>query len=46
MQHGQDEARLKQLKQTGHWIKDQTHHLKLHSRGQHFGKRWSGSTVT
>ena len=38
MQHGQDETRLKQLKQTGHWIKDQTHHLKLHSRGQHFEK--------
>ncbi len=36
MQHGQDEARLKQFKRTGHWIKDQTRHLRHHSRGQHF----------
>ena len=38
MQHGQGEARLKQFKRTGYWIKDQTRHLKHHSRGQHFEK--------
>jgi len=36
MQHGQDEACLKQFKRTGHWIKDQTRHLRHYSRGQHF----------
>ena len=38
MQHGQDEAHLKQLKRTGYWIKDQTHQLKHYSRGQYFEK--------
>ena len=44
MQHDQDEAHLMliQLKQTGHWIKKQTQHLRSQSRGQHFDKalRW------
>ncbi|KAL0039257.1 hypothetical protein WJX79_000394 [Trebouxia sp. C0005] len=31
-QHGQDEAQLKLLKQTGYWIKDQTLLLMHHSR--------------
>ena len=40
MQHDQDEAHLMfiKLKQTGHWIKKQTHHLRSQSRGQHFDK--------
>ncbi len=40
MQHDQDEAHLMliQLKQTGHWIKKQTQHLRSQSRGQHFDK--------
>ena len=33
MQHGQDEAHLKQLKRTGHWINDQTARLLYNSRG-------------
>ncbi|KAL0050506.1 hypothetical protein WJX82_000958 [Trebouxia sp. C0006] len=39
-QHDQDEAHLIliQLKQTGHWIKKQTQHLRSQSRGQHFDK--------
>jgi len=38
MQHGQDEAHLKQLKRTGYYIKDQTLLLMRHSRGQNFDK--------
>ncbi len=36
MQHGQDEAHLKQLKRTGHWIKDQMARLMYNSRGHQF----------
>ena len=38
MQYGQDQARLKQLKQTGHYIKNSTAQLMHDSRGQHFDR--------